>query len=765
MELPISTCLSHSVVVSRVFLCPCASKYSFNAYIFRREKLWSRLKCNSKPIREELSVEKGSSQNENRRHEDREDFGNVWEDSEFVEVIGIGSRKDAVLDFCLDSPSRSSALRFWNILANDSSRIQLRQRLLGKDNTPRIVETPIALQSCPKAVILVAGAAYGSYHVMVHDILRTVKSVNGLVIGIILKPFSFEGRKRQREVKDLVDKLEELTNFIITIDTDALLEKDLVTLDEALKTSNNAVLMAMNAISVLVSETYTKHLDVPHDNMKELKVSELKKILGSYKNAKIGFGAGYNIKTSIVRAIYECPFLGIGIKDLNGVVVCILSSSDAIDCSDVHSVLQSFRQTTECNGAVIISKIHEANLEPNLIVTTVITLDYIGEETSQKDGMLSRLAKHFPFIFNFLGKHNLQPQSIEENGSFEDSHPSKVKNSPVSYEMPETVPVDGTAEDFGIYSAELQTLFSSSGDEIYSLRDDGNSSEQLDVEYSEANNSHSSTSYDQTTEGAPFEWEPLNRENIGSAYQITRDWTSEGADNSGATSVLDNLSIYKLPVGVKPSEALKFSSDTSSTGNCPEKIYVADMKAESQLTVNYANASKKQGLLSSRAASMLEAERSSKKKWSPTVAIKYRGGSYLGRCQGGLPEGKGRLSLGDGSIYDGMWRYGKRSGLGTFYFSNGDVFRGSWRDDVMHGKGWFYFRTGDRWFVNFWKGKANGEGRFYSNNGDVFFGRFKDGWRHGHFLCINVEGSRCLEIWDEGVLVSREELDADAAAA
>lgn len=61
-------------------------------------------------------------------------------------------------------------------------------------------------------------------------------------------------------------------------------------------------------------------------------------------------------------------------QDLNGVVVCILSSSDAIDSSDVHSVLQYFRQTTECNGAVIISKIHEANLEPNLIVTTVITL-------------------------------------------------------------------------------------------------------------------------------------------------------------------------------------------------------------------------------------------------------------------------------------------------------------------------------------------------------------------------------------------------------
>lgn len=37
------------------------------------------------------------------------------------------------------------------------------------------------------------------------------------------------------------------------LDTDTLLENDMVTLDEALRTSNNAVLMAMNAISILLS--------------------------------------------------------------------------------------------------------------------------------------------------------------------------------------------------------------------------------------------------------------------------------------------------------------------------------------------------------------------------------------------------------------------------------------------------------------------------------------------------------------------------------
>lgn len=42
------------------------------------------------------------------------DCGDFWRDSEFVEVIAIGSRKDAALNFFLnDSQFLSSSLRFW----------------------------------------------------------------------------------------------------------------------------------------------------------------------------------------------------------------------------------------------------------------------------------------------------------------------------------------------------------------------------------------------------------------------------------------------------------------------------------------------------------------------------------------------------------------------------------------------------------------------------------------------------------------------------
>ncbi|CAA3019207.1 ACCUMULATION AND REPLICATION OF CHLOROPLASTS 3 isoform X2, partial [Olea europaea subsp. europaea] len=218
----------------------------------------------------------------------------------------------------------------------------------------------------------VASAAYGSDHVTALDILRNIKSVNGFVVGVILKPFRFEGQKRQYEVNDLEDKFQKLANLCIVVDTDTLLENDLVTLDEALKTYNNAVLMAVNAISVLISEKHIKLLNETHKDNKELKLLEFRKIIDRFKEARIGFGAAYNIRSSILQAIYDCPFLGVNLKDTNGVILCIFASSGVVDCSNVNILLHNFRLTTQCQGKIIISIVHEPNLEPDIILTTVI---------------------------------------------------------------------------------------------------------------------------------------------------------------------------------------------------------------------------------------------------------------------------------------------------------------------------------------------------------------------------------------------------------
>ncbi|KAI3442763.1 uncharacterized protein J3R85_001029, partial [Psidium guajava] len=654
---------------------------------------------------------------------------------------------------------------------------------LDKDASPSLVEAPDIMQSSPKAIILVASAGYGSDHTIALDVLRRVKSANGFAVAVFLKPFSFEGRRRQDEVKDLVDKLKEHTTFCINIDTDLLLQKDLVTLDEAVRTANNAVLLAINAISILTSDVHEKHLDLMQNSMKELNITEVMEALERCKEGKIGFGSGYNIQTSILQAIYDCPFLSAGVEDFNGIVICILTSSGGNQLN-LKAFLETFRQVTGYQKEVIVSVVQEPTLEANVLVTTVVTVGH-GDRNPQKSSILSRLAQSFPFVFNLFGKQQPQLDGSQGKSSFETADPSQVTNVLDLDEVQSGVAVNGRGQGFVFNSGEPESSAKIENNEIHSSR----RYEQGEFRLSESN-AELRILDDRLPEGTPsFQREPLNSWNFTPGYEVAREWARERAHDS-SSSMLNTMSVFQLPIGVKPSNELKDSQNiaNSAQNGIQEIENVAEAQPADDSSVSswsgltnvgfgavkdfYDAAStliqgkrpdihQKQGNLSARAASMLEAERYSPKTWNPNVEMKYRGGIYRGRCQGGLPEGKGRLVLNDGSIYDGMWRYGKRSGSGTYCFSSGDVFQGSWRDDVMHGKGWFYFHTGDRWFANFWKGKANGEGRFYTRSGDVWFGQFEDGWRHGRFLCIEVNGDRYLEIWEEGVLLSRKQLDLD----
>lgn len=130
-----------------------------------------------------------------------------------------------------------------------------------------------------------------------------------------------------------------------------------------------------------------------------------------------------------------------------------------------------------------------------------------------------------------------------------------------------------------------------------------------------------------------FQREPLVTWNLGPGYQIAQEWAKERAAEAGVNSVLDKLSIFSLPVGVRPSEELKDNVNISSLTHQTESKAEEGLKLQptvnistplSELTDNglevvkdfvnsasvlikgkYSDPPRKQGLLSVRAASML----------------------------------------------------------------------------------------------------------------------------------------------------------------
>lgn len=883
-----------------------------------------------------------------------------------MKVVGLGNRTNGILEFCSNSPLvSSSTVEFWNICSGASEKAQSFRKITGFSPFSTegamavvlddlLVNHPSFLDS---VVVLVAGTGFGSGDKAAVELLKQVWSSGGLAVSIITKPFSFEGQRRQKEVEELIVQLTKFSNLSIVVDSDVLLKREMVTLAEALRTTNNAVLLAIMAFSTLISDSHMKVLDIIPDDTKVVSASDILNILQHSGKAAIGFGAGFSVKASVERAAFDCPFLsGSLIQEINNVVISI-TSAQTMDKRDIQAAIRAFRQIARSSAQIICSTILETALEPNVIVSTIIVTGLDRRESTPKMNFWSQLSLSLPFPFSLFRdglslKNNVgQPSSLtskafcleealstrqdtlknndqkpqdndflvpaecqdgfkdfsncrrNDNDRFKSQLSGKHKQFAdevsCTYSLTDTNSVvdnprstmrkdiintdnvlgscklDGLVCDFreknlldldsaqetcdndksghtvqfvnpssylGSRSEAMQQRLSSSstgeaslcasfngdgfqmdypehdteGCEIARSHQDGasigdeysvsfpmNLEVHLEKNASDKNHQHISmlddTSIidsDKTENSVPraegsrpsthfMDKERLIYWNEGLDLCAVEAWAHERASEQKDSEV-DNL---RLQVGGNPVNgenvnplSKKYQAGAelqleNSQAETPVDVHlsvqngIADAGLGAILDIYHAASAlvsgkdaeeyRKQRSLSERAASMLETERGLKKKWSRVIEMPYREGIYKGRCQGGLPEGKGRLNLKDGSFYDGIWKHGKRSGVGAFYYSSGDVFQGSWRDDLMHGKGWFYFKNGDRWFADFWKGKANGEGRYYSRHGHVFFGHFQDNMRHGEGHYIESNGTKWHEVWDQGVLVNRKMLESE----
>ncbi|MFO8192853.1 MAG: ATP-binding cassette domain-containing protein [Bacillota bacterium] len=87
-------------------------------------------------------------------------------------------------------------------------------------------------------------------------------------------------------------------------------------------------------------------------------------------------------------------------------------------------------------------------------------------------------------------------------------------------------------------------------------------------------------------------------------------------------------------------------------------------------------------------------------------SIPWMGGKYAGVLKNGVPHGRGRLIMPDGTRYDGEWNEGKPHGKGTMVFDSGAAYRGNFVKGQRNGYG-IYARPDGKKLKGLWK-----EGQF-----------------------------------------------------
>ena len=238
-------------------------------------------------------------------------------------------------------------------------------------------------------VFITAGMGGGTGTGAAPVIASVAKEMGCLTIGVVTKPFKFEGRRRMVQAQDGISKLAEHVDSLIVIPNDRLraLDERKKTIAEAFAEADEVLLQGVKSISELIKIPGFINLDFAD-------VTSVMKDAG-YAHMGVGRAKGKDKAECSANAAVSSPLLETSIAGAKGVIISITASDD-VDLEDVENAAE-----------IITNKAHEeANItwgiafDPDLDDEMVITVIATGFDSTVKAPVTAPATSNFMAAMN-----------------------------------------------------------------------------------------------------------------------------------------------------------------------------------------------------------------------------------------------------------------------------------------------------------------------------------------------------------------------------
>jgi cell division protein FtsZ len=275
-------------------------------------------------------------------------------------------------------------------------------------------------------VFVTAGMGGGTGTGAAPEIAQIARELGSLTVGVVTKPFSFEGRKRSVQAETGVASLKENVDTLIVIPNDRLLEivdKNTPML-EAFREADNVLRQGVQGISDLIAVPGLINLDF----------ADVKTIMTERGSALMGIGtaAGENRATEAAKKAICSPLLETSINGARGVLMNITGGAN-LSLYEVNEAADIVTQASHAEVNMIFGAVINEDLKDEILVTVIATgFDNQAQEnggtTQSKKPIFHERENEFTPLF----KHNnIRLQNEEKN--------NKNNTNPVideSYEIP-----------------------------------------------------------------------------------------------------------------------------------------------------------------------------------------------------------------------------------------------------------------------------------------------------------------------------------------
>lgn len=214
-------------------------------------------------------------------------------------------------------------------------------------------------------------------------VAKIAKSIGALTIGVVTKPFSFEGRRRQQQAETGVAKLKEEVDTLIVVPNDRLLEiSDRgISMIEAFATADQVLLAGVQGITDLITTPGLINLDF----------ADVKSVMQGAGSALMGIGSARGADRAIKAAelAVESPLLEASIEGAHGVLLSIQGGSN-LGIFEINDAAQLVKEAAHPEANIIFGTVIDDTLGDEVRVT-VIAAGFDGGEPSARIEPISSL--------------------------------------------------------------------------------------------------------------------------------------------------------------------------------------------------------------------------------------------------------------------------------------------------------------------------------------------------------------------------------------
>jgi cell division protein FtsZ len=215
-------------------------------------------------------------------------------------------------------------------------------------------------------VFITAGMGGGTGTGAAPVIARLAKESGALTVGIVTKPFAFEGTRRSVAADDGIEKLREAVDTLIVIPNQRLMDviDRKMSLMDAFKVVDSVLEQGVGGIAEIITTPGLVNVDFA--DVKTIMMQAGTALLG------IGTGVGENRAQMAARAAVSSPLLDLSIEGARGVLFNIAGGKD-LTMYEVDEAAKIISQAADQDANIIFGAVIKEGLSDQVRITVIAT--------------------------------------------------------------------------------------------------------------------------------------------------------------------------------------------------------------------------------------------------------------------------------------------------------------------------------------------------------------------------------------------------------